>query len=1128
MKKSIVFIFAIALTLVSCSDKRSGIPRVLVFTKTAGNVHESIPAGIKAIEKLGNENGFEVDASIDASLFNDEYLSQYSTVIFLNTTENILDTNQEVAFERYIQSGGGFVGIHSAADTEYDWFWYAKLVGAQFLSHPHYQKVDFLIKDKNSKATEFFTDDVWTRTDELYNFKNMNQDVNVLLTIDESTYEGGENGENHPMSWYHEYDGGRAFYTALGHTEESFSEELYLKHILGGIQYAIGDNKKLNYKKATSQYPPDPVRFEKKSLSLGKFFEPTEMAILPNLDVLIAQRRGEIMYYNNATGELSEVAKLDVYHKASTPGVNAEEGIMGLQKDPNFEQNNWVYVFYAPTGDEWVNRLSRFTFKDGVFDLDSEVKVLDVDSQREICCHTGGSIAFGGDGLLYLSTGDNTTPFDEKGAKYVTQGYGPMNDLPGKKQFDARRSSANTNDLRGKIIRIRVNDDGSYDIPDGNLFPVGMDNTRPEIYTMGHRNPYRISVDPKNGYLYWGDVGPDAEGDSELRGPRGHDEFGQAKEAGNYGWPLFVADNKAYRDFDYETGESGAYFDENNPINDSRYNTGLKELPPAQPALIWYPYNKSTEFPQLGSGSRNAMAGPAYYTDLYPEETALPEYYNGKVIIYEWMRGWMSAVSLFENGDFKKMEPFAPNVQLNNLIDMEVAPNGQIYLLEYGSAWFQQNEDSGLSILQYNGGNLLPTITNVSADKESGLLPLEVNISVEASDLESEQLQYIWNLGNGESKVTSTPNLNYTYTEGGDYKVQVSVKDEQGATVKSEIVAIVAGNEMPKVSIELIGANQSFYIPGKAIEYKVHVEDENSSTPVDLSNVYVSVDYMEGFDKASMDLGHKQVAASVMGKSLTQSMDCRACHKEDAESIGPSYMKVSARYKDDENAQDYLSNKIKSGGGGVWGENVMAAHPDISDEDLRQITAYILSLAIDEEEKATLPMQGTIIPEQASPGKSMIITASYTDAGEANIKALTGTATKMLASNSFNFSEDTEVEGFDFFEYNGNDLLVIPKNSGWFSIKDVDLTGVSTATIMAGWQGNLSVGLDFELHLDAIDGPLVGKGSMSKPRAGQARGMIPVKIQSVNDGQLHKLYFTYVSQDPTTPVLAGLIMVQFN
>ncbi|WP_281540494.1 ThuA domain-containing protein [Maribacter aestuarii] len=606
MKKVLpILILLFTLVLASCSNERDGKPKILVFSKTMGFKHASIPTGIATIQKLGSENGFAVDTTKNADLFNDENLKQYSAIVFLSTTMNVLDHNQEAAFERYIQSGGGFVGIHAAADCEYDWGWYNKLVGAQFLSHPAgTPEANFIIKDNSFIATQHFTDSVWTRSDEIYNYKNINPDVNVIMTVDESTYEGGQNGENHPFSWYHEFDGGRAFYTGAGHTQESFSEELFLKHILGGIQYAIGENLNLDYSKATTQIPPEIDRFSKVVLTEGKFFEPTEMTVLPNNDVLIGQRRGEVMLFDAETEELTEVAKFDVYHKTlNTPGVNAEEGLMGLQKDPDYSNNNWIYVFYAPTGDESVNRLSRFKFKDGVFDMSSEQKILDVNSDREICCHTGGSIAFGGDGLLYLSTGDNSTPFNEKDVKYVNNGFAPLNDIPGHSQYDARRSSGNTNDLRGKILRIKVKEDGTYEIPEGNLFAVGTEKTRPEIYTMGHRNPYRISVDSKRGYVYWGDVGPDARADSlDTRGPRGYDEMNQARQAGNFGWPLFIGNNFAYRDYNYETGESGDEFDPENPINDSRNNTGLRELPPAQGAYVYYPYVETSTFPQVGTG----------------------------------------------------------------------------------------------------------------------------------------------------------------------------------------------------------------------------------------------------------------------------------------------------------------------------------------------------------------------------------------------------------------------------------------------------------------------------------------------------------------------------------------------
>ena len=1138
MKKVYLLLAMIcSLLIASCGNERQGPPKVLVFSKTMGFVHKSIPAGMTAIQKLGAENGFEVDTTRNAEVFNEDNLKQYATVIFLSTTGNILDAKQEAVFERYIQAGGGYVGVHAAADTEYDWGWYNRLAGAQFLSHPAgTPEADFIVKDNSHISTKMFTDSVWHRTDELYNYKNINPEVNVLMTLDESTYEGGENGDFHPIAWYHDFDGGRAFYTGGGHTEESYSEELFLKHLLGGIQYAIGDNEKLDYDRAVSQIPPDIDRFSKVQLVGGdQFFEPTEMAILPNKDVLVAQRRGEIMLYSDTTKELTEVAKLDVYHQTlNTPGVNAEEGLMGLQKDPDYATNNWIYAYYAPTGTEQVNRLSRFKFKDGVWDMASEQKILDVGSDREICCHTGGSIAFGGDGLLYLSTGDNSTPFNEKDVKYVNNGYAPLNDLPGKKQYDARRSSGNTNDLRGKILRIRVNEDGSYDIPEGNLFPPGTEKTRPEIYTMGHRNPYRISVDPKKGHLFWGEVGPDARADSlETRGPKGYDEMNLALEAGNFGWPLFIGNNYPYRDYDYETGGSGEAFDPMKPINDSKNNTGLRELPPTKPAYIYYPYDETSSFPQVGTGGRNAMAGPTYYSDIYPNGGGLPSYYDGKTIIYEWMRGWMMAVHLFDDGTFNKMEPFASDIKVNNLIDMELGPDGRLYLLEYGSGWFSKNDDSGLGYVEFNGGNRPPVIDNMIVDKTSGKLPLSVSVKVEAKDRENDPITYVWDLGDGQTKETTEPEITHSYTDAGDYKVSVEVKDDKGESAKSNATTVVAGNSRPEVAIDLKGGNSSFFMPGIPVQYEVSVADPDGDE-VNPSNIYVSVDYLESFDEQNKSLGHQQVSAAVTGKALTEGMDCKTCHKENEASIGPNYFEVASKYKDDPNAKSYLRKKMVEGGGGVWGEVVMPAHPTLTSEETRQIAEYIMSLAESSAKVKSLPPAGTIVPKPTPGANVMVLTASYTDKGAEGTIPLTGVKSVALQGSTVPFKNDMKLEKFAQVEFGGMKLLILPAEEGWFVLDDIDLKGVKNATLMAAFQEKPEYPVDFELRLNAPDGKAIGKGSLlpqfNPGPQGASIGMISIVLEGPMDVKAEELYFVYKpdTSKPRGEGFAALMNVNFG
>jgi len=697
--KQLAIFCLLVLSLSSCSNKRSSTPKVLIFSKTAGYHHESIPTGIKAIQTLGAKNGFEVDTTSDASKFVEDTLKKYAALVFLSSTGELLSGNQEIALERYIQSGGGFVGIHAAADAEYDWNWYVRMIGASFLSHPAQQMANLVINDKTHPSTDSLPA-TWSRKDEWYNFKNISKDIKVLLSIDEKSYEGGQNGATHPMAWYHAFDGGRVFYTELGHTEESYADPLYLKHILGGIKYAIGDNT-ADYSKAHSVFAPEESHFTKVQLVTGTFFEPTELTILPNLDVLIVQRRGEIYLYNSQTKKVKQAGFLNVYWKTNATGVNAEEGLLGVKVDPDFAKNHFVYMYYSAP-DSSVNRLSRFTLENDTIINSSEKIVLQFYEQRDICCHTGGSIAFGPNKTLFVSTGDNTTPFDEPNQKYASHGYAPLDDRPGHIQYDERHSSGNTNDLRGKILRIKVKEDGSYEIPEGNLFPKGTDKTKPEIYVMGDRNPYRISVDQKNGNLYWGEVGPDASDDSlATHGPRGYDEINQARKAGYFGWPFFIGNNYPYHLYDYATGKSGPTMDPAKPINNSRNNTGLTELPPAQPAFIWYPYAVSPDFPSLGAGGRTAMAGPIYYSDLYPNETSYPSYYDGKFFFYEWIRGFIKAVSMKPNGDYDRMEPFMGNSKFNSPIDIEVGPDGRFYILEYGTGWFSKNEDAGLIRIDY-------------------------------------------------------------------------------------------------------------------------------------------------------------------------------------------------------------------------------------------------------------------------------------------------------------------------------------------------------------------------------------------------------------------------------------------
>ena len=211
--------------------------RILVFTKTAGFRHESIPDAVDAIRGMGQRNGFLVEHTEDAAKFTDAELGRFAAVVFLHTTGDVLNDGQQAAFERFIRGGGGFAGIHSAADTEYGWPWYGQLVGAWFKSHPAIQQATVQVQPAAHPSTGCVPA-TWVRVDEWYDFQSSPTGVTVLATVDESTYTNATMGNPHPVVWHRQFDGGRAWYTAMGHTTESWADSTFTRHVAGGILWA--------------------------------------------------------------------------------------------------------------------------------------------------------------------------------------------------------------------------------------------------------------------------------------------------------------------------------------------------------------------------------------------------------------------------------------------------------------------------------------------------------------------------------------------------------------------------------------------------------------------------------------------------------------------------------------------------------------------------------------------------------------------------------------------------------------------------------------------------------------------------------------------------------------------------
>ena len=1051
-------------TFLSCSSRAD---KILVFSKTEGFRHGSIEAGVEAMKKLGAENGFQVDATEDASYFTEEVLKDYAAVVFLNTTGDVLNNPQQADLERYIQAGGGFVGVHAATDTEYDWPWYNKLVGAYFDGHPKVQEAKLSVLNKEHEATKGM-EDSWMKSDEWYNFRDINPEIKVLISIDETSYEGGTNGDDHPISWYHDYDGGRAFYTEMGHTDETFKDPVFMGHLLGGIRYATG-NGRLDYGKARTERIPEENRYVREVLDFN-LDEPMELDELPGRGILFVERRGALKLYDFEKEQTRVIAQLNLFY-------GNEDGLLGLAVDPDYEKNNWIYLFYTAPGEESKQYISRFTLKGDSLDLESEKILLTVPTERK-CCHSGGAMEFGPDGNLYIGLGDNTNPFE-------SSGFAPIDERPGRAQWDAQRSAGNTNDLRGKILRIKPEPDGTYSIPEGNLFPEGTPNARPEIYVMGLRNPFRFSVDSKTGYVYWGDVGPDSGKDDPDRGPHGMGEFDQARTAGNWGWPYTRGNNQVYNDYDFATNTSGSKFDPDNLINDSPNNTGLRELPPARESMIWFSYSPSKEFPWLGKGGVNPMGGPVFHADDHPKAVnKFPAYFEDKLFLYEWMRDWIYVVTLDKDHNYVKADPFMPSSGFSHPMDMIFGSDGYLYVLEYGQKWNSRNMDARLNRIGYVGGNRSP-IAKITVDKTVGSEPFTVQFSASGSvDYDKDALGYEWSFTE-ESVQDRTEAPSFTFTEPGNYTVRLKVTDKAGnsgiATEK-----ILVGNDAPIVRITLDTEDDTYW-SGKEVGYIVSVEDaqdgNSAAGTIDPKDIKVTFDYIpQGKDMVKVTMGHQQNTVPE-GKVLIDGTDCKACHGVNEKVNGPSYMEIAQRYA--ETDKPYLIDKIIKGGSGVWGEGMMSAHPQLKVDEVSKIVDYILGLdAVTDGHVNLLPLKGKVtFKEHTANGTEgkYVIMASYMDKGAPGLENsnLGGRAEAIFKFPRFEAENAAEKSaGLSVWDAMGENMVGSIKDNSFLRFDKLSLKGAKSLRLSMFFGPDTRYNGTVEIREGNVSGKLIGTGTI--------------------------------------------------
>ena len=768
----------------------------------------------------------------NGSDFTDANLEQYEVVIFLSTTGDVLTPTQQAAFERYIQAGGGYAGIHAASDTEYDWPWYGSLVGAYFNNHPAGTPTATVKVEDPAHASTAGLPKRWQRTDEWYNFRAPNpatarNKLHILASLDETTYTPGTGsmGVEHPIAWCQDYDGGRSWYTGMGHTEAQLRRARLPKHILGGIQTAAGVVP--SDCKATLQ-----PSFEKVALDENTT-NPMELAIADDGRVFYIDRAGAVKIILT-NGSVVTAGTVPVY-------TGQEFGLLGIALDPDFATNGHVFLYYAPQGTASIDRISRFTMTGNTMDLSSAVTILDVPVQRNECCHAGGSMEFDHDGNLYLATGDNTNPFD-------SGGFTPIDERAGRSAWDAQRTSANTNDLNGKVLRIKPPAAGGYTIPAGNLFAAAApQKTRPEIYAMGFRNPFRIGLDEQNNHILVADYGPDSSTTSATRGPNGRVEWNILDQPGNYGWPYCVGANTPYNDYNFASSTAGATFNCAAPVNDSPNNTGLTNLPPAKAAVAWQSNNSATTgTPEIGASGAPMTSGTYDYDPDLVSDRKWPAYFDSKAIWADWNNNRLFTIQMNDGGtNYTDINRFLPswnttgNPTLRRPHALQFGPDGALYMIEWGSGFDGNNADSGIYRIDYVEGERSPT-ARATTNQTSGPAPLTVNFdgstSFDGDTGTSAGLTYAWDFTSNGTVDATTPTASFTYTTAGNYTARLTVTAANGKTGTTNI-DIVAGNTAPTVELTL-PLNGGFFEFGDTVQYAVTVTDPEDG-PIDCSRVTV-------------------------------------------------------------------------------------------------------------------------------------------------------------------------------------------------------------------------------------------------------------------------------------------------
>jgi glucose/arabinose dehydrogenase len=692
----------------------------------------------------------------------------------------------------------------------------------------------------------------WTRSDQWMNWDPSPVGrVHTVAQVKETTYQAGlaGNGAFHPISWCRDYDGGRSFYTGMGRTEASYTTDTrFRSHLLGALQWTTGVVRGDCQATIAANYRIERLTAANQSGQLDQIGEPHGLTIAPD---------GKVFYIGKAacpTGPVADWAEENVglgcgtIHQwdpknkqvkllttlkvmgnrgSGSELVKNEEGLVGITLDPKFAENGWFYVYWMPH--ESIDRerrvgqrtVSRFTYDHERQSIDQGTRkdLLHWDTQIHSCCHAGGGMTFDESGNLYIGSGDSNS----SGGSSGYSGNNWTQEYAGISFQDARRTSGNTNDLNGKILRIHPEPDGTYTIPDDNLFTgqeQGGGKTRPEIYVMGVRNIARIAWDPVNDWLTAAWVGPDAGAPNPELGPAKYETATVITSAGNHGWPYCMGNRQPYRDrSNTDATVLTGWYDCDNPKNESPRNTGLVNLPPVRDNMIWYspqgggpvfpkrtdgsglPTYKAEEAtytqPYLSGGSQAVMNGPTYQRAKVDVNSgvAWPAYWDDKWFIGDQSSAHNRIAVTVDPGTVREAgaPAFAEDLrgiissgtganQLDSWMDAKFGPDGALYMLDYGRGFFSLHPNQKLVRITYQGGQATPNPSLATARSVTPSQPRTITFSA----AKVGGVAWEWDFGDG-SKVKTQPHPTHTYKRYGTFSATLKVTYADGEVVTGKV-----------------------------------------------------------------------------------------------------------------------------------------------------------------------------------------------------------------------------------------------------------------------------------------------------------------------------------------------------